>query len=155
MKQEENTKSQLREKKKPQQKNPPIFLQDFHQSENKIKMEFLSIPKSSSDLNLSLAPPLTQETSHENVVFPYSNFHTGSTFVQAVSMHNEILSSMHLHNEMARRFDKTAVEETHFLNARSAALVANLRLRLLARNQECASLKAEVAELQKLLKQSN
>ncbi|KAI5351775.1 hypothetical protein L3X38_004666 [Prunus dulcis] len=77
-------------------------------------------------------------------------------------MHNEILSSMHLHNGMARRSNKTVVEETQFLNARSSASVANLGFRLLARNQECSSwtaqvtsLKAEVAELQKLVKQSN
>ncbi|CAL9022023.1 unnamed protein product, partial [Prunus brigantina] len=75
--------------------------QDFLQSEN--KMEFPSIPESSLDLNLSPAPPSTQKTSHENVVFPHSNFHTGSTSVQVVNMHNEMLSSMHLHNEMARR----------------------------------------------------
>lgn len=75
--------------------------QDFLQSEN--KMEFPLIPESSLDLNLSLAPPSTQEMSNENVVFPHSNFHTGSTFVQVVNMHNEMLSSMHLQNEMARR----------------------------------------------------
>ncbi|KAH0996042.1 hypothetical protein GBA52_019906 [Prunus armeniaca] len=114
-------------------------------------MEFLSIPESSSYLNLSLATPLNQETSHENVLFPHSNFRTGSTYVQAVNMHNEILSNMHLHNEMARRSNKTAVEDTQFLNARNAASMANLVLRMLARNQECASLKAEVVELQKLL----
>ena len=123
-------------------------------------MVFPSIPKAFTDLNLSLAPPSNQKTTHENVVFPHSNFHTGSTSMQAVNMHNEILSSMHLRNEMARRYDKTTVEETQILNARSAASVANLGLHLLAMNQKCASLKAEVAslkaevvELQKLLKQ--
>ncbi|KAH0995747.1 hypothetical protein GBA52_019611 [Prunus armeniaca] len=61
-----------------------------------------------------------------------------STSVQAANMHNEISTTM----VMARRFDKIAVEETNFFNAHYAASVENLGLRLLARNQECASLTA-------------
>lgn len=63
---------------------------------------------------------------------------------------------------MSRRFDKIAMEETNFFNAHCVVSVANVGLRLLARNQECASLtalvaslKAEVVELHGQLKQSN
>ncbi|KAL6280571.1 hypothetical protein ACE6H2_017452 [Prunus campanulata] len=102
-------------------------------------MEFPSIPGASIDLNLSLAHSSNHETTHENVVFPHSNFQTDSTSVQAANMHNEIPATINI-----------------------AASVANVGLRMLARNQKCASLtalvaslKAKIAELHGQLKQSN
>ncbi|BBN68012.1 hypothetical protein Prudu_254S000200, partial [Prunus dulcis] len=38
----------------------------------------------------------TKKTTHENVVFPPSNFHIGSTSVQAANMHNEIPATMNM-----------------------------------------------------------
>ncbi|KAI5354528.1 hypothetical protein L3X38_007423 [Prunus dulcis] len=53
-------------------------------------MEFPSIPRASIDLNLSLTPSSNQETTHENIVFLLSNFHTISPPMEAANMHNEI-----------------------------------------------------------------
>ncbi|VVA36448.1 PREDICTED: [Prunus dulcis] len=130
-------------------------------------MEFPSIPEASTYLNLSLAPPSNQETTHENVVFPHSNFHIGSTSVQAANMHNEIPATMNMLTPyanlvMAKRSNKTAVKETNFFSGHCAGSVTNVGLHLLARNQERAtliaqvtSLKDEVAKLHRLLKHAN
>ncbi|CAL9017905.1 unnamed protein product [Prunus brigantina] len=108
-------------------------------------MESHSILEGSSDLNLSLAPPSTEETAqtettHENVLVQHTNFHTGSSSMQATNMHNEIPVAMitpYATLVMAKSSEKTVVDETNFFGAHCAASATNVGLCLLARNQEC------------------
>ena len=121
------------------------------------------------DLNieLSLAPPNVQVGAPPNPIFPNSSFHHGSASNFAEAMPKRVVlpggitvsrltPADHLH--VAQRSDKAAVEESHDLTVLHATSSTNLGIRLLARTRECAvlteevaSLKAQVADLQKRL----
>ena len=126
------------------------------------------------NLELSLEPPNAHIRALPNHVFPNSTYHhgTASNFAEAIPNFSEavpnraallegmisskLTSTDHLH--VAKRSDKAAVEESHNLTVLHAVSATNLGMRLLARMRECtalneevASLKAMVADLQKRL----
>ncbi|KAL6286484.1 hypothetical protein ACE6H2_010874 [Prunus campanulata] len=122
---------------------------------------------SCTHLELSLAPPNAQIRAPPTLVFPNSSYHHGSAsnFSEAVPSRvilpegmtaSKLTAADHWH--IAHRSDKVAVEESHTFTMLHAVSATNMGLRLLARTRECgalseevASLKAQVADLQRLL----
>lgn len=126
-------------------------------------------PTSLDDLNLelALAPSVAQVSAPPQSVFPNSTYHHGSAsnFAEAMPRRVVLPGGMTVrrltpadHLYMTQRSDKAAVEESHDLTVLHATSSTNLGIRLLARTRECAvlteevaSLKAQVADLQKRL----
>ncbi|ONI06379.1 hypothetical protein PRUPE_5G057200 [Prunus persica] len=130
-----------------------------------------STPLNDLNMNLSIALPSTQINASPNHVFPNSSYlhGTASTFTEAMPNRVILLGGMVAsrltptdHRHIAQRFDRVAVEESHALTMHNTALATKVGMWLLAKAQECAvlieevaSLKAQVAESQRMLDYAN